>query len=218
MPTHAFVLLLGLLALAAESAVGAGPRAWPSTHIALQRQYNIINDEEFVKPWYYDFPHRRLRTDIHLVQKKGAVAPAGGISNFSSYWIDDTLSMYDFVGGNCTKLEMGFGMMMPNWFLSGGTPMPNVFLTQRSVATSNGTSAFHNCSWTRKSGFDYFADEAGAAFRLAAGSPAGYVINDFVSMTAVAKIDDAIFKLPDIPCTPTTELPAGIPWTWISSI
>merc|ERR1719350_2415780 len=132
--------------------------------------------------------------DSFLVKGTPAPSPFGNLSitNFTSIWLKDELSMIDRVHSTCVKLQLHMGIMGPDWFLTNGaTRQPNVWLTHRSEeATAPGSSPFQNCSWMRKDGagqgwFDYFASEAkGTAFRLTApGGQGDFVINDFVEMS-----------------------------------
>lgn len=199
--------------VAAVAASPVAPKAWPPVHMAMQQQYSPFSDAEFAKPWWYDFPGRRLRVDTNLTRGTHSLLPWKPAFSqfFSSYWLNNTLYMYDHTHHFCLKLNQHMGIMRPDWFLTTASQEPSVYLTHRSEAPRDGQSAFRKCSWMRKDGagygwFDYFADEAdGSPFRLTAPGPtkSAFVINDFLSMETPpsGQFNDDIFELPrGVPC------------------
>jgi hypothetical protein len=51
--------------------------------------------------------------------------PGLGELNSSSYWLGDDLYIYDFgLAKSCQHLNMGFGMMMPDWMISDAYVVP----------------------------------------------------------------------------------------------
>lgn len=113
---------------------------------------------------------------------------------------------------------MGFGMMLPNWFLTGPnmTTMPDQWQGRRTEewAVPRGLTplyqneTFHHTNWQRKDGagqgwFDYFSlYDTGDAFRLTAPSPTGIVNNEHYNFTVVTSFPQGTFDLPAAPsCT-----------------
>jgi hypothetical protein len=200
--------------LAAAVAVYPPPPAWPAQHYHREAMYSLLDGTWNDKLFYYDFPNMRLRVDSIWVG--GPKLPP---FNFSSYWINDDLYMYEFDGnGSCYHMNMGFGMMRPDWFVD-GDQLNTTYLAKKSDATDTN---FYNTVWTRKCAtcdtdpngyFNYFSTTsdngqvAGTPFRLDApgplGSGIGYVINEYYDFKATNfTLDATDFALPTSPaCT-----------------
>ena len=87
------------------------------------------------KAVHYDFLNRNLRYDINYLG--GPQIPFFTLLNFSSYWLQDSLYMitYETPGDNtpvCIQLNLGFGMMKPNWFNIDSNQTGVIFNTKRS--------------------------------------------------------------------------------------
>jgi len=173
-------------------------------------------DEWNIKTFYYDFTHMSLRVDS--VFYAGLPIPP---LNFSSYWIGNTLSMFTFDGnGSCFQMDMGFGMMRPDWFVDG--EQQNTTWLGKKTDTKD--INLHNTVWTRKCAtcdedpngyFDYFSlagngtDKQGEPFRLEAPGPLPilYVINEYYNFQpANYTVNDPTFRLPSSITCQTTDV------------
>ena len=112
----------------------------------------VISD----KPVWYDFYGGRYRADIIL--KDGIL----DLKNQSSYWLGNDLFIYVLDAGfqSCIRLDMGFGMMRPDWFKTNATTIGGVWLAHKSDAIDN---SFYYTAWNSKAdgvsdfNFDYFS-------------------------------------------------------------
>ena len=110
--------------------------------------------------------------------------------------------MVTFVGDlpTCTQLDMGFGMMVPDWFLFGATTMePGLWQTRQY---NKSDAWYYRTVWTRKSAmpsgyFNYFSfNDTGAPFRMNAPSPAGEVVNEYYDFQNVTGFPAGTFTTP----------------------
>ena len=67
----------------------------------------------------YNYPARQLRYDMTYLSGQKKI---NTILNFTSLWLNDTLFMYTWATAisstpQCVALDMGFGMMRPDWFV-----------------------------------------------------------------------------------------------------
>lgn len=208
-------------AAAATSAVAQRypvPPAWPAQHTHKEAMFTPALDQWNQKTFHYDFTHMALRVDSLYVA--GLPIPP---FNFSSYWLGNTLYMYTFdsPSPSCVSMDMGFGMMRPDWFTDGIQQNATIWIAQKSNALD---TQYHNTVWTRKCAtcdsdpngyFDMFTlagngtDVAGTCFRMQAPGPLPilYVVNeysDFVTMNYTAL--DATFALPSTPACKATDI------------
>ena len=154
---------------------------------------------------------RAPRADTNLHYRADIVLLSGlGFKNSSSYWLGDSLYIYTFDIDNCVRLDLGFGMMQPDWFITGASVFGSVYSTQRSDSADN---AYHSTVLSRKDGagqgyFDYYSrNSTGAAFTMHAPSPAGFVVNEYIIPPTPTPFtaDAPVFALPvGIPCVNTT--------------
>jgi hypothetical protein len=107
-------------------------------------------------------------------------------------------------------LNLGFGMMIPGWFL-GGTQNGTVWFAKHAPFSSEVPLGFYsNTLWTQspvegQGNFDYFSilngTYAGLGHHFSAPSPLGLVINEYSNMTAHNfSSSDPVF---DVPTSPT---------------
>lgn len=109
------------------------------------------------KPVWYDYVHLHYRADGYLLNN----APFA-TQNLSSYWLGTDLYIYTFDINNCVHLNLGFGMMRPDWFISdNATIFGEVYATQRSDSARN---TYQPVTLTRKDGAGqgYFGEMCGA--------------------------------------------------------
>lgn len=195
------VVLLSL-GCAVASQTFPEPPAWPSQHTRTEVQFEPTLPGLIVsKPIFYDFTNFRYRADMHYLS--GPTTPTT-TTNFSSYWIGTDLYMYTWAPAepSCIHLNLGFGIMRPNWFLTNSTQVGDIWL---AVKSDPADATFHHTVWTRKSAepfgyFDYFTDaKAGTPFRLSAPTQTDYVINEIYNFTAASLNNTDVFDLPSSP-------------------
>ena len=110
-----------------------------------QIQYTIDNGAVSEKPVFYDYLNLHYRADGYLLNN----APFA-TQNLSSYWLGNDLYIYTFDINNCVHLNLGFGMMRPDWFMSdNATIFGEVYATQRSDSARN---VYRPVTLTRKDG------------------------------------------------------------------
>lgn len=175
------------------------PPAWPKQHSHVEIMYTPSDKSIKFKQIYYDFPGLRYYADESI----------SGKMVLSSYWLKNTLYIYNWTDVTCVQLEMGFAMMTPDWFLTGSEEVAQPWLAKKSDKEDD---EFHQTLWLRKSAgdpgyFDYFSDlNTGEPFRLTAPSQGPYVINEYYNFTVVDFSKGPlqhIFDRPEKPiCTP----------------
>lgn len=183
--TTALAAVASFTTVAAVTDGGATPLPWPPVHTHVEMMWNVDAPTEAAsnKQFYYDFPARSMRVDNN---------------NFQSFWLNDTLSMV-VPGVFCQQLQMGFGMMKPDWMVSNATNEGDLWLTRR-LQRSPG---YDHTRWNRKSAlpdgwFDYFSTFAtGEPYRMSAPSPAGKVVNEYYDFTPQTSFPAGTFTLPD---------------------
>ena len=164
---------------------GATPLPWPAVHTHVEMMWNVDAPTEAAsqKQFYYDFPARSMRVDNN---------------NFQSFWLNDTLSMV-VPGVFCQQLQMGFGMMKPDWMIDNATNEGDLWLTRR-LQRSPG---YDHTRWNRKSAlpdgwFDYFSVfTTGEPYRMSAPSPAGKVVNEYYDFVPQTSFPAGTFTLPE---------------------
>ena len=190
-------ILLVLLCIGLSAAVT--PVAWGPVHSHTEIQFSL-NAPGYVqrKEFSYDFPQLSLRVDGSYLSGPAEYE----LFNITSWWINSTLTMLTFIGDlpTCTQLDMGFGMMVPDWFLFGATTMePGLWLTRQY---NKSDAWYYRNVWTRKSAmpdgyFNYFSfNDTGAPFRMNAPSPAGEVVNEYYDFKNVTGFPAGTFATP----------------------
>lgn len=190
------------------------PTAWPDQHTHEENMYVTVEGLVYTKPVYYDFTNRHLRVDIFLTE-----IPHLNPSNQSSYWLGDDLYIYNYAPiKNCVHLNMGFGMMRPNWF-QGGQQKDTVWFAKKHLNSDGDGGLYHNTLWTQspvegQGNFDFFSyvnntkfgAKAGDSHHFSAPSPLGLVVNEYNRFQARQFVSsDPIFSLPTgIECKNTT--------------
>lgn len=161
------------------------------------------------KPVYYDFPNLRYRADLFLLD---------GIyfKNFSSIWLNTTLYMITYDIDSCVSLDMGFGMMRPNWFIENATFVDTLWLAKKSDATDN-TFHFtaHNTKPSPDGDFNYMYSlenaTLGEPFSMFAPSPTGLVVNEYYDFQVADFTGSDVFTIPSyLNCSSATTLGMGL--------
>ena len=215
--------LAGLAALAAADHAcpltnGTFPAAaWPSQHTRTEQMYTPLTGPEWSsKPIWYDYDNNHYRADSFF--ESGNANPLTTLYNFTSIWINQTLSMITYADPrslqpeSCIQLNLGIGMMRPDWMVAPASQcMGDIWITSKSAGFDDD---YHRAVWTRISAldqddgnFDWFSDYTTGVGRMmqAPGQDAAdYVVNEeFSLMPAQFAPSSPIFALPaGIKCIP----------------
>jgi hypothetical protein len=152
-------LVLLAVAVAAGTALDAAVLPWPPIHTHTEIQWSNINGPASStqsiskKTFFYDYPAQKMLVQNPPLSGDSAF---GALYSFSSYWLDDTLFMVtqseklSFLN-SCVSLPMSFGMMRPDWMVSGNVEtMGQLFATKQSDFERKYSSVL----WTRKRALD----------------------------------------------------------------
>eukprot|EP00759_Apiculatamorpha_spiralis_P045259 PhF_6_TR42119/c1_g1_i2/m.63607 len=180
------------------------PLPWPLSHTHQEIQYTVTGlPSKGAKSVYYDFPTLRYRVDSRDLA-----------TNFTmqSFWLNDTLYIYTPFG--CQKLDMGFGMMKPDWFITNASVVGILWVGKKSEVNSD---KLYQVVWRTKEApdpnpnFEYFSNfQDGTPVMMQAPSPAGYVINEYYNFTVANFTGSAVFDLPATPvCNATSTTMYG---------
>jgi len=167
------------------------PKMWPVSHMHTETMFVTGLSDVQTKPVYYNFPQSQYRAD--LINLNGV-----NFKNQSSYWLGNLLYLYTFDVGFCVLLDMGFGMMKPDWFLNGQI-IGGVWRAHKSEEFD---SSYHYTTWTSVSAgdqgqFDYFSrNDTGTAYTMSAPSPEGLVVNEYSEFSVVDYTATTVFDLP----------------------
>eukprot|EP01004_Peranema_trichophorum_P009326 NODE_8069_length_714_cov_35.935702_g7450_i0.p1 GENE.NODE_8069_length_714_cov_35.935702_g7450_i0~~NODE_8069_length_714_cov_35.935702_g7450_i0.p1 ORF type:complete len:168 (+),score=18.04 NODE_8069_length_714_cov_35.935702_g7450_i0:109-612(+) len=142
---------------------------------------------------HYDFPNRRYRMD-HLTLRGDLPR------NASEIWLGNILYFYDWDNNTCFKLDLGFGLPVPNWFLVNSTQLKDTEWLERNDSYVETIHIIK--SEPPILPFNYYAvAETGKAFREVAPDGNGkIVVLDFLDIIPGPQ-DPSLFVLPSIPCT-----------------
>lgn len=193
--TALFVALVCLAGLAAA----VPPTPWPPVHTHVEIEFTLSDPgAEQIKQFYYDYSTLSMRVDGTYLAGPSILKLIG----FSSYWLNDTLSIETTIDSvpTCTVLPMGFGMPVPNWFAFGATTVEDGLWLTRQYNRSE--PWYFRTQWNRKSAmpdgyFNYFSfNDTGAPFRMSAPSPAGEVLNEYYSFVPVTSFPAGTFTVP----------------------
>lgn len=201
------------------------PNRWPAEHTHREVMYSAKLYQK--KMVYYSYPTRQLRYDATYL---GGKISLGSVLNMTSMWLNDTLYIYTFETGagralppNCIALQMGFGMMRPDWFQDGNQSG----LVWQAKKSDFFDEDYHRVLMTVKDAgqggpaddevFTYYSwyenntqpgSENGAPFLMHAPSPPGMVVNEYYDFTEhTFAADSEVFKYP-LPGAPRC-IPAG---------
>lgn len=196
-------LLVCLVGLAAA----VPPVPWPNVHTHVEIEFTLSDPgaEQF-KTFYYDYTALLMRVDGAYLAGPSYLK----LINFSSFWINNTLSIETTIAGipTCTVLPMGFGMPVPNWFAFGADTVGDGLWLTRQYNRSE--AYYFRTQWNRKSAmpdgyFNYFSfNDTGLPFRMSAPSPAGEVLNEYYSFETVTSFPAGTF-------TPPASCKAAVP-------
>ena len=196
---------------------GTYPAApWPSQHTRLESMFTPLEGDVWAtKPIWYDYTNLHYRADSQYVSRNGNALTT--LYNFSSIWRNQSLYMITFADKrslqpeSCIELQLGIGMMMPDWMLNGECN-GDIWITHKS----NGMDPlYYRAVWTRISAldqddgnFDWFSDfTTGAGLMMQAPGPDAdaYVINEEGPVVpATFTADSPIFDIPSgLTCIPT---------------
>jgi hypothetical protein len=195
------------------------PTQWPNRFTMTQIGYfTYVPGTITVDDFIYDFPNDRMK-----VYSRFTVTPPSIIGDamrdglIVSIWHNGTLRIWQqfpALGNttNCVSLDMGFGIPVPNWFLTNSTNFAVTWSGHKWVNDNQ----YHLVQWTRKlSGpagdgngthFNYFSDNRGVPFKLIAPTPGGEVVNEWYNQTAVESFPDGEFEnpFPSVQCQVTS--------------
>lgn len=205
------------------------PLTWPSRHTHREAQFSPRDGSISNKLVYYDFPRNRLRYDI--TYESGPRIPFITLLNFSSLWLGDTLYMItweavDDPTPSCVALNMGFGMMFPDWFKRRGDgddafQVGTQWLSHKSDGADPG---YHLTLWTTKmspdGAFNYYSylndtgypPREGHGFAMSAMIEPP-VVNEYFDFAPVDSFPDSLFDLPATPICRNSTLSAA-PRSW----
>lgn len=199
------------------------PTVWPAQHTHQEIMYVPGLDSGSYKPVYYDFTNSKYRADLQVLPQYAwnPLAP----TNQSSYWLNDDLFIYQSIGAapTCVHLNLGFGMMIPSWFL-GGTQNGTWWHVKKYQWSSGDNGMYVNTLSTQsivdgQGTFDYHSivnasisssDPVGAPHHFTAPSPLGLVVNEYNNFTvANFSVNDPIFALPEGVACVNTSMPTA---------
>jgi hypothetical protein len=196
----------------------AQPTPWPVRHTHIEAEYPMpVPGYWQVKAFSYDFPAMAMK----VVGTYGGGAPLLENQTMLSLWLNDTLYIYnghkapptgpdsksnealnDYgVLTDCQAIDMGFGMMMPNWMSSYNHTLIGSDMRVTRKWDTNDT-AYHSVTWWQKNGagvgwFHYLADmKTGAGFRMDGPSPFGHVVNEYYAFESVDAFPESTFARP----------------------
>lgn len=199
------------------------PTSWPVQHYHEEIEYAGSGQTYGYKRVHYDFVNSALRYDMTYLS--GPQVPLITVLNMTSLWINTTLSIYTWAvtldsTPNCVQLQMGFGIMYPDWFSAGANQSGLVWNAKKSDSFDVG---YHRTLMSVKDAgqgtpiddevFTYYSyadsenfTENGAPFLMHAPSPAGMVVNEYYEFVPRSyAAGDPTFDLPTSPAC----IPAG---------
>ena len=192
---------------------------WPVQHTRLEAMFTPHEGNVWAnKPIWYDYTNLHYRADSFYVSGEGNALTT--LYNFSSVWKNQSLYMITYADKrslqpeSCIELQLGIGMMMPEWMLNGDC-MGDVWSTHKA----NGMDPnYYRAVWTRISAldqddgnFDWFSDYVtGAGYIMQAPGPDAdaYVINEEGPIVpATFSADSPLFDIPSsLTCIPTEQV------------
>jgi len=195
---------------------------WPLSHKHREVEFDAAAGIYQNKVVNYNFPGRQLRYDITYLSGEKKL---GTILNFTSFWLNDTLNMYTWEtvlskSPQCVSLDMGFGLMKPDWFITDANQSGLVWHSKKSDFYD---PMYHRVLMSVKDAgqggpaddevftyYSYFNNETdvgsenGMPFLMHAPSPNGMVVNEYYDFTPFTyDPEDTTFELPVSPaCVP----------------
>jgi len=197
---HVFCVATILFLIVTTGVSAVPPNPWPEVHFHREIEFSVedttgayVNNQggQTYKNVFYNFPALQLKVSNNPVINVGA--EDGQMTTFTSYWLNTTLYMYtEFLSpalqnlSTCTPLEMGFGMMVPDWMIRGATTLNyTIWGTRQSWPMD---SNYYPLNLNRKDGagfgyFEYYSDNrTGNPFRMdAPAGGQGVVVNEYAS-------------------------------------
>lgn len=162
------------------------------------------------KAIWYDYINFRYRADSFYLA--GQSNPITTLYNFTSVWINTTLTMITYADGrsdqpaSCVVLDMGITMMRPNWMTDQGGCKGDLWQNHKSAGYDPN---YHRTVWTRinaipgdEGNFDWFSDfTTGLGYMMQAPgpNPAAYVINEEQDLLAASFAPDSTVFTPYVP-------------------
>ena len=171
------------------------PWSWPTQHTHQEIEWGAADGVYQNKMVNYNFDNLQLRYDMNYLSGPKKI---GTVLNFTSLRLNDTLYMYTWETvlsktPSCVALSMGFGMMIPGWFL-GGNQSGLVWNARKSDSFDSGyhrtvlseTDAGQGGAQDDEVFTYYYTYENstdpgltnGSPFLMHAPSPAGMVVNE----------------------------------------
>jgi hypothetical protein len=131
--------------------------AWPAQHTRLEQMYTPLTGPEWSsKPIWYDWANSHYRADSFF--ESGVSNPLTTLYNFTSIWLNETLSMITYADPrslqpeSCIQLNLGIGMMRPDWMVMDPSAcMGDLWVTPKSAGEDFN---YHRAVWTRISALD----------------------------------------------------------------
>jgi hypothetical protein len=103
------------------------------------------------RPIWYDFTNSKYRADSFF--ESGNSNPLTTLFNFSSIWVNESLSMITYADPrslqpeSCIVLNLGIGMMRPDWMIAPvSSCMGDLWVTAKSAGFDED---YHRAVWTR---------------------------------------------------------------------
>lgn len=217
------VLVASILAAATISSAFQMPTPWPPRHTHTEIEWDVTQSPQSgqIKNFYYDFPNRDLK-----VVGNYAFGPAiDKLASITSIWkntslyIETVITIGDATIPNCVNLDLGFGMMMPDWMLENIQYMGNMYDARRGFDNSTGLNDnnYYNVTWTSNPvggpfpPFNYYAKEDGSPFKMwaPAMTPQNLVVNEYPNaFVPVDSFVNGTFELP-ASCQKTNQTAAA---------
>jgi len=127
-------------------------RAFSLACVAASRGFRLtVLHSPTRRPIWYDFTNSKYRADSFF--ESGNSNPLTTLFNFSSIWVNESLSMITYADPrslqpeSCIVLNLGIGMMRPDWMIAPvSSCMGDLWVTAKSAGFDED---YHRAVWTR---------------------------------------------------------------------